>query len=184
MKAIHLILLATLVTMSIACKQDAGKKIQNEAADAAKIDSEEIILNPESSQSVAELRSHAEALIKKRSENEGVYSMMVVDYWNYKFVFNGTEMSKEGEYDGKWIKFKDDFTYEYGLYDVVQGKGKYHFTLDSSKLIMLDSQSGKKPEEWEVKSKEDVMILVGSNYFGNNPQQCKLERVPSIPKKS
>jgi len=43
-------------------------------------------------------------------------------------------------------------------------------------MIMVDDNPNKSPEEWRLMTKENVMILVGSNYFGNNPKQMKLNK--------
>lgn len=121
-------------------------------------------------------RAHAKELVKSRALKEEAASILTADHWAYEFIFDGYEMSKSGAYDGHWLKFEDDHTYEYGLYNEVQGKGQYHYSMTSGMMIMVDDKEDKMPEEWKVQSQDEVMILVGAGYFGNNPRQCKLLR--------
>lgn len=135
----------------------------------------------ENKRRLANNRAHANSLIDKRSKTEKAYAMMTAQPLLYRFVFNGKKMSKQGEYDGQWIQFMDDFTYKKGKYDKQTSTGRYHLTLETMKLIMVDSDEGKMPDEFKVLTKDDVVIFQGSDYFGNNPFQMKLEKGP-IPK--
>lgn len=122
-------------------------------------------------------RAYAKQLIKTRAEKEEAMSLLTSDHWAYEFVHDGYEMSKSGAYDGQWLKYEDDHTYEYGLRNEVQGSGTYHYSVTSGVMIMLDNDENKLPEEWNVKSRDEVMILEGATInFGNNPRQCKLLR--------
>lgn len=134
--------------------------------------------SPETKAFLDNNRSHAYALIESRSQGEDAYSMLVVGWWMYEAIFAGGERPKAVE-PGFYIKFEDDFSYSYGQNSEVHGGGKYHLTYNTDndpKLIMVDDNPGKAPEEWSILTKEDVMILVGSNYFGNNPKQMKLKK--------
>lgn len=121
-------------------------------------------------------RAHAKELVKARAEKEKAMAFLTSDHWAYEFVFDGSQMSKKGVYDGHWIKFGDDHTYQYGVGNDVKGSGQYHYSLDSEKMIMVDDKDDKMPEEWEIKAQDEVMIMVGSGYFGNNPRQSKMLR--------
>ena len=109
--------------------------------------------------------------------------MIVVNYFHMQFLFDGSKMSDIGDYDGHWINFKDDFTYEYGYYENKVGGGRYHYSLNSEKMIMLDDDEKCMPQEWTIMAKEDIIVMVGSDYFGNNPRQLKMERNPELPQK-
>lgn len=121
-------------------------------------------------------RAHAKELVKERSSKEKAMATMTTDHWAYEFVFSGSEMSKKGAYDGHWLKFEDDHTYTYGVGEQVNGAGKYHYSIQTDKMIMVDDRDDMMPEEWEIKAQDEVMIMVGSGYFGNNPRQCKMLR--------
>lgn len=130
---------------------------------------------------VANNRDHAHSLVDSRSKKEKAYAMMTAKPLLYRFVFNGKEMSKVGDYDGHWIQFNDDFTYNKGIYENETSTGRWHLTLESMKLIIVDSEESKMPQEFKIMAKDDTVIFQGSDYFGNNPLQMKLEKGP-IPK--
>ena len=111
-------------------------------------------------------------------ENNEIFPILEADTWEYKFVFDGSSMSKEGDYDGQWIDFKEDNSYVYGDQTTKKGAGRYHFDLDKSILIMVDNDSNKKAQEYEAKFAGDVMVLVGTATYKDNAFQMKLERIP------
>jgi hypothetical protein len=132
---------------------------------------------PKDSGNIASLRAQALSIINYRLKNNPKsYALIEADVWEYQFVFNG-EMSKQGEYDGIWIDFKPDFTYEYGNRGKVEGSGKYSYEFDRSELLMVDDKSNAKPQEWQVKSAGDALVLVGTALYGDNAVQMKLHRV-------
>lgn len=129
-------------------------------------------------------RATAASLIAHRSKEGKAYAILTSGFWNYQFVFDGREMSKPGDYDGHWIQYKDDFTYDYGIYGDQNGSGKYHYRLDDNMMIMLDDDETVQPKEWQVKHGGEVMVLVGSHGFGNNGMQMKMLKTPERPVKS
>lgn len=147
-------------------KEEADKIVAERAREKAE----------ERAKNLPGFRAHAKELVKMRSQKEKAMAFMTSDHWAYEFVFSGSEMSKKGALDGQWLKFEDDHTYTYGLANTVNGSGEYHYSLDSEKLIMVDDKDDMMPEEWEIKAQDEVMIMVGSGYFGNNPRQCKMLR--------
>lgn len=166
----------------IACKEEQNQQVQEQDARVENTESGNIIhtaptnISPANKAKIDNSRSHAYALIESRSKGEDAYSMLVVGWWMYEAIFAGGERPKPVE-KGYYIKFEDDFSYSYGQLKDVQGGGKYHLTFNTDgdpKLIMVDDNPSKAPEEWSVLTKENVLILVGSNYFGNNPKQMKL----------
>ena len=71
-----------------------------------------------------QIRVQARAIIEHRiSQEENALAMLVEGFWWPEFVFNSGSMSKPDDYAGYWLKFNDDFTYNYGLYDRTFGKG-------------------------------------------------------------
>jgi len=182
-----LILLAVITCLSASCSNDPKvpeiKKettpgitgLTQEEMDAIRAEREKEKAD-ERAENLPGFRAHAKELVKSRSQTEKAMAFLTSDHWAYEFVFDGYEMSKRGVYDGQWIKFGDDHTYEYGLYNEVKGQGQYHYSLNSEKMIMVDDKDDMMPEEWKIQSQDEVMIMVGAGYFGNNPRQCKLLR--------
>lgn len=130
------------------------------------------------------LRSQALGILAHRIKNyPETYAIIEAGVLNYEFVHNGREISKKGAYAGSWIDFKSDFTYDYGTYDTTDGSGRYHFRSDINQLVMIDNSKDQNPQEWDVKIGGDVLILVGTNTYGNNAYQMKLQRSDAKPVK-
>lgn len=121
-------------------------------------------------------RAHAKELVKTRGAKEKALAFVTSDHWAYEGFFDGNEMKRQSDYQGHWIKYEDDHTYTYGKYNEVHGSGQYHYSLDTDKMIMVDDKDDMMPEEWEIKAQDEVMVMVGAGYFGNNPKQCKMLR--------
>lgn len=126
--------------------------------------------------SVQEIRNQANAMIDFRiDKNPEPLSMITHGYWSPEFVYNKGRMSGEGEYAGFWIDFEENFTYKYGYYDQVQGKGRYHLRLDDNALLMLDDDESMEPKMWTANNNGDAMALIGRHDFGvNNGMQMKM----------
>lgn len=126
----------------------------------------------------AEKGTAASILNFRINEDPNIVPILEADTWEYKFVFDGEKMSKEGDYAGQWIDFKEDHSYAYGENGKVTGSGRYHYSFDSSILLMVDNDSNKKAQEYEAKFAGDVMVLVGTSTYKDNAFQMKLERIP------
>lgn len=131
------------------------------------------------------LRSQALAVLDHRIKlDPKSYAVAEAGVWEYEFVFDGKEMSPQGEKAGSWIDFKDDNTYQYGLYNEIQGAGKYNYRIDDGQIVMVDDDESVMPQEWNTKSAGDNLILIGTQSYGNNAYQMKLVRRDTIPVKS
>jgi len=134
--------------------------------------------DPLSSESVATRRAQALAILNFRLKNDpDYYTVAEEGVWETQFVHSRV-MSKPGEYDGVWIDFKKDHTYEYGKYKEIHGSGKYNYHFERGEILMIDDDKSKKPEEWEIKSSGDVMIMVGTATYSDNHIQKKLVNHP------
>ena len=147
-------------------KEEADKIMADRAREKAE----------ETAKNLPSFRAHAKELVKSRSAQEKAMAFITSDHWAYDGFFDGSKMKKPSEYKGHWIKYEDDNTYTYGQFDEVQGSGQYHYSVQTDKMIMVDDKEDMMPEEWEIKPQDEVMVMVGSGYFGNNPKQCKMLR--------
>lgn len=136
--------------------------------------------------SLQDIRNQTKAMIDTRIKNNPeAYSMITHGVWEPEFVFNAGKMSKEGEFQGYWIDFEEDFSYTYGIYDKTLGEGKYHFRLDDLMMLMLDDNQEFEPKVWTANNNGDVMVLVGRHDFGiNNGMQIKMIPSDEKPKRS
>ena len=124
---------------------------------------------------VASLRSQALAILNHRiKEDPEIYAAVEAGYWEYEFVFDGKEMSRPGAKAGNWVNFKDDHTYDYGKYNIFQGKGKYHYHFGDAKLLMVDDVESVPPQEWDLKLSGNAMVMIGNQLYGNSAYQIKL----------
>ncbi len=129
-----------------------------------------------STKQINQWRSQALSILNHRLKTMPSTDPIVeADLWEYQFVYDG-EMSKVGDYDGVWLDFKKDHTYEYGKYKVVNGTGKYNFHEDRQEILMVDNNNSMKPQEWSIKQEGDVMIMVGTANYQDNHIQQKMQR--------
>ncbi len=135
--------------------------------------------------SVQEIRNQAKAMIDSRIQKEpDPLAMITHDYFLPEFVFNGKEMSKLDEYLGYWIKFEEDFTYQYGYYGALAGTGIYHYRNDDEAMLMLNDDETLEPKSWVLRTNGRAFALVGRHDFGvNNGMQIKLDTQSSKPAK-
>jgi len=141
------------------------------------------IANPKGKISDAK-RTQALTILNHRIKSDDkAYAIVEAGVWEYEFVFDGREMSKIDEKKGMWIDFKENHTYTYGKYNKEMGAGKYHYTFDKNLLLMIDDSSELPPQEWDVKTAGDAMVLIGTALYGNNAFQMKLMRGDAIPTK-
>ena len=132
------------------------------------------------------IRAQANAMINARiKDHPKTYSFLIHGFWHPEFVFDGQNMSKEGEYEGQWVDFHEDYTYSYGIYDKTLGSGRYHFRLDDEAMIMLDDDPTLEPKFWNALSNGTAMALVGTHELDiNNGMQIKMIPIDNKPVKA
>ena len=174
MKYSRLLIFAIPFAFFISCQNQNSKSDDNSSVNEERLNS---LKKDKDTGNIASQRAQALSILNYRLKNNPEsYAIIEADVWEYQFVFDG-EMSKKGEYDGVWIDFKPDFTYDYGKNSEVRGSGKYNYVFDRSELLMVDNLPGTKPQEWSVKSAGDALVLVGTALYGDNAIQMKLQRV-------
>ena len=130
-----------------------------------------------------QIRAQARTLIDHRIQTgTEALSMLTSGFWWPEYVFNKGSISAQGHYDGYWLDFKEDFSYEYGKYSTRYGGGKYHYSLDNSYLIMLDNDVALEPKVWQANYNGQAIALVGRHEYGiNNGMQIKLVPLDVLP---
>ena len=81
---------------------------------------------------------------------------------------------------GHWIDFKDNGTYEYGIYNEKQYDGSYYYD-NEARLLQLHPRSDIKKSEWQVMHKDDNLILVGTSTYSDNATQMRFIRRNGYP---
>jgi hypothetical protein len=132
---------------------------------------------------IASWRSSAQSILEKRKADfaNKSYEALVKDLWLVDAYLSGDRMVSGDSVRGAWLDFKDDLTYEYGFGEKKTGMGKYFYEFESSKLLMLDDNSLLKPQEFDVRLRNDMVILVGEYVYRDNNLQSKLTRGKSYP---
>lgn len=111
------------------------------------------------------------------------WAMITSDLWHYSFALTVTEVPDHNIYEGYWIDFHDDGTYDKGLYDEKVGEGVFTYNNDKKLITIYPTKGDDSVKEWEVMTNGEVLILVGTNTYGNNSEQIKLERSTTKPMK-
>ena len=135
--------------------------------------------------SVADIRASAKAMIDHRISNDPkALSFLTYAFWMPEFVYNKGSISGLDKYLGHWLDFKEDFSYDYGYYDLLLGTGRYHFRLDDNMMIMLDDDPDLEPKFWKAPYNGEIMALVGTHELGiNNGMQIKMIPIDTKPAK-
>ncbi len=134
-------------------------------------------INASDKMDIPGLRAQALAILNHRLKtHKETYAIIESGVWEYEFVFDG-KMSEPGRYNGVWIDFKNDHTYEYGTRGNIEGGGRYNYHFDRGELVLVDNNKGRRPQEFTVKIQNDVMVLVGTITYGDRNTQMKLDKV-------
>lgn len=132
----------------------------------------------EATPAITSLRVQAKSVYDYRLKNAEFSTAQILDngVWEFKFTFAEGAMSELGALAGKWIDFKDDNTYEYGLYSDVKGSGIYHYDPIATIVLLLDNDPSEKPQEFEMKIVMDALVMVGQKTYNDNGTQSKLDK--------
>lgn len=188
MKSISLSIFSILVISILSCKYDTPNQAQaNQTFEHKDVPNLYVMMNQEeiSPDEVSVMRQKALAVLNHRqSENSNKsYTIIDKDVWRYDGFVKNSDFLKSDDLAGKWIDFKEDLTYEYGSFQVKEGSGRYFFDLESKKLLLLDDHPFVKPQEFDVKLNNDMMVLVGEYLYNDNNLQGKLVRISEKPAK-
>lgn len=172
-----------LILFSLSCKENTKSAISTQKVD----ESTEVKGTgkpvPAAPVNVPALYSQAEAILKYREENSpNKYAIIDVGVWKYDGIFKEGKMLKPNEVEGKWMDFDQYGKYEFGNKSTIEGKGRYHYDNDKSTLLLLNDDKSKKPEEYNVRLVNGIMIIQGMDTYNDNGFQAKLTKVDSRPK--
>ncbi|MEY3419885.1 MAG: hypothetical protein RIR48_165 [Bacteroidota bacterium] len=178
------ILIVAISLMFTGCKSDStspgGTKTKPSAISDAYILSNQQGLAPLEIEAMRKTAAETLAYRKKESGSKS-YTIMDKDIWVFGGFVTGSKALFTDSLGGAWIDFKENLTYDYGKYDKKGGSGHYFYDMDKATLLMLDDNPAIKPQEFEVKLKDDMMVIVGLFNTNDNNIQAKLDRMPSYP---
>ncbi len=103
------------------------------------------------------------------------------DYFVVDYISNGQKGPKDMIDFGEWYKFNPDFSYRHGFFSEIKDKGKYSYDLNKKLLMMLPDDKKLFPSEWKILNSGDVVVLVGTAKFSDNPFQKHMQNVKEKP---
>jgi len=178
MKTTPFIFITAILLIFTACKPETNSNTEKVSDPSVNNVNPDLGKNINSPINVRGLRAQALSILNHRLKKfPDTYAIIESEVWEYQFVFDG-KMSPLGRYKGVWIDFKDDHTYEYGTKDKVEGGGRYNYHLDRGELVLVDSDDGRKPQEFVAKVTDAVMVLEGTATYNDRHIQMKLEKAP------
>jgi hypothetical protein len=185
MRSLLVILVSFIVTL-MACKTDntpgKGKDTKQEPINDAYILLNQTGIAPVELEAMRKTASETLAFRKKESGNKS-YTIMDKDIWAFGGFVTESKTLFTDSLGGAWIDFKENLTYDYGKYDKKGGSGHYFYDMEKATLLMLDDNPAIKPQEFDVKLREDMLVIVGQPNTRDNNIQAKLDRMPSYPSK-
>jgi len=111
--------------------------------------------------------------------------VFTTNYWIVNMYVKIKQPKLNRVNQGRWYKFNKDGTFEVGKFTKTISKGGWRFFYrGEDAVIALDAENPEEDGEWKVKiaSDESIMIWVGTEQFGTNSVQQRLENLLFIPK--
>lgn len=109
-------------------------------------------------------------------QTEKLLGFLTTGYW-YVEVYVKINDREAGQANrGRWFQFNPDGTFSTGRYKGISAKGGWTYDPKTA-LIYIDSEKNDQDGEWKIQMGKSgmVMILVGTERFGQNSIQMKLE---------
>ncbi|MFZ1751261.1 MAG: hypothetical protein WAU01_13750 [Saprospiraceae bacterium] len=181
MRVLSIILLASVVCI-YACKMD-GSFASNDIEKSEEMKDAYALLNQDSMPAfdIQTMRNNGVRILEKRiaDAQRKFYTILEKDIWVCDAVVRGNGMNSN--MGGRWIDFKEDLTYDYGINEKTIGTGGYFFDFDKLLLLMVDDNKAIKPQEFDVKLADDMMVVVGTPVYEDNNMQSKFTRITNKP---
>ena len=179
--------LFAILLFFIGCKSDEKSntkstlKVENQVPSGYILSNQKEICPLEIEQ-MRKAASEVLAYRKKESGNKS-YTVMDLDIWKFGGLVSDIRTLFGDSLNGSWMDFKENLTYDYGQYDQKSGSGHYFYDFEKATLILLDDNPAIKPQEFEVKMNNDMLVIIGMLSYKDNNMQAKLDRVKEFPVK-
>lgn len=176
-------ILIFLSILLFSCKSNTSGS-SSSAEDFAPVESY-VLLNQNRTADVEipEMREEAIKILEHRQKESDTSAIAMIERDVYVFdgILLSSNMITGDSIAGEWLDFKEDLTYEYGKFDKENGSGRYFFTFEENTLLMVNDNPAIKPQEFETKRANDILILIGKQIYRDNNIQTKLTRVATKP---
>ena len=120
-------------------------------------------------------------LKEKLANNPKYWEPLVLNYYTVDYISDGQGAPKDVLDIGEWYDFEKDFRYQHGFFNKLYEQGIYTFDIDNKLLLMIPEDNTKAPSEWKILDSGDIIVMVGTAKFGNNPIQKHCQNVKEKP---
>ena len=87
----------------------------------------------------------------------------------------------DNPYKDQWIDLMPDGTYKSGTLKEQTHTGQWYYNHDQKILQLRPNDAKFKTSEWKVMHNNNMMVWVGTQSYGDNATQIKLERRADLP---
>ena len=108
----------------------------------------------------------------KKGERKS-YPILTKGYWELDAVYL-EDFGPNEAVEGRWIKFNEDLTFEYGKFENTISKGRYYYEPNFEKLILLDEKENNRPLDYEVGWSGEYVIFAGTELFDDGEVRIKM----------
>lgn len=116
------------------------------------------------------------------AKNEGHdYTFLTHQMLHYKASVTNGKDPKEQPYAGQWIDLDPDGTFKAGKLSKQTHKGKWSYNHDAGILFIQPDDKNFKTSEWKVLFNDDMIVLIGTETYKDNPTQIQLMRGDKFP---
>ena len=124
----------------------------------------------------------AEQTVQPNAPSGGHDQTFLTDkLFHYKAAAIVGKDNKENPYANQWIDMDPDGTFKAGTLKEQTHTGKWDYNVDQKILLLRPDVSTYKISEWKVMHNNDIIILVGTQTYGNNATQIQLVRNAELP---
>jgi len=109
------------------------------------------------------------------------YAFLTDKLFHYKAANIVGKDPKENPYAGQWIDLDPDGTYKAGTLKEQTHTGHWDYNHEAKVLLLRPDDKNFKISEWNVMHNNDMMVLVGTQTYGNNATQIQLVRSAELP---
>lgn len=113
---------------------------------------------------------------KPSMQTERLLGFLTTGYWYVEAYVKINDRESALANRGRWFQFNSDGTFSSGRYKGISARGRWTYDPQTA-LIFIDSEKNDQDGEWKIQmgNSGTVMILVGTERFGQNSIQMKLE---------
>jgi len=126
-------------------------------------------------------KSDSEASNPNTAENLP-WTFLVTGRFHNNITVSAGSGSKGNVNEGHWIDFKENGTYDYGVWGDKEYDGKWFYDGDTY-ILDLSPNDDHKKSQWKVMHKDDNLIWMGTPKFGDNAIQVQWLRREGYPSK-